>query len=398
MFRKILFWTHLVCGVVTGLVVVMMSFTGVVLTYERQMLAWAERDLRAEPAVGAERLPFDALVAAAEAARPGFETSAITVNADAAAPVQLGAGRSASLYVNGYTGEVLGEGAVGTREFFRSVTGWHRWFNAEGEQRAFWRAITGASNLAFLFLIFSGLYLWLPRTWRWFAFRTRLLFNPKPASGQARDYNWHHVIGIWSAIPLAVVVATASVFSYSWSNDLLYRTFGEEPPARRRGAAPTAAAERGGSAAAGMLARPGVVASMPTPEALLAAASRQLDEWRRITMDWPVPPDGDIRFTIDQGNGGQPQRRHTLVLERATGDVASWQPFASQTPARQARSWVRFLHTGEALGIAGQTIAGLVSLTSLVMVWTGLTLAYRRLIGAPLRKRRARMARPSSST
>lgn len=60
------------------------------------------------------------------------------------------------------------------------------------------------------------------------------------------------------------------------------------------------------------------------------------------------------------------------------------------TPGRQARSWARSLHTGEALGIIGQTIAGLVSLTSLVMVWTGFALAYRRLVVTPLRRRRAR--------
>jgi uncharacterized iron-regulated membrane protein len=56
---------------------------------------------------------------------------------------------------------------------------------------------------------------------------------------------------------------------------------------------------------------------------------------------------------------------------------------------------IRFLHTGEALGLAGQTVAGVVSLTSVVMVWTGLALAYRRLI-APLtnrfRRRRASAA------
>lgn len=53
---------------------------------------------------------------------------------------------------------------------------------------------------------------------------------------------------------------------------------------------------------------------------------------------------------------------------------------------------MRSLHTGAALGIIGQTIAGLVSLTSLVMVWTGLALAlaYRRLVVTPLRRRRAR--------
>ncbi|HEX6993647.1 MAG TPA: PepSY-associated TM helix domain-containing protein [Gammaproteobacteria bacterium] len=389
MFRKILFWTHLTCGVAAGLVIAMMSFTGVILTYERQLVEWAERDLRAEPPAGAARLPLDALVAAVRAGQPGFEPTSISVSADPAAPVQVSAGRAASVYVNGYSGEVLGEGAVGLREFFRTVTGWHRWFNAEGDSRAPWRAITGASNLAFLFLILSGLYLWLPRTWKWAMFRARLLFNPNATTGQARDYNWHHVIGIWTAIPLAVVVATATVFSYSWANDLLYRSFGEEPPARGRGGPPPAVSASESAAAGRITPAPG---SMLSPDALLARAAEHVDEWRRITMDWPVSPERGARFTIDRGNGGQPQKRHTLVLDPATGGVTSWEPFDSQTPGRQARSWVRFLHTGEALGIVGQTIAGLVSLTSLVMVWTGLALAYRRLVAAPLKRRRAARA------
>ena len=36
MVRSTIFWIHLVCGVATGLVVLMMSVTGVILTYERQ--------------------------------------------------------------------------------------------------------------------------------------------------------------------------------------------------------------------------------------------------------------------------------------------------------------------------------------------------------------------------
>jgi uncharacterized iron-regulated membrane protein len=49
---------------------------------------------------------------------------------------------------------------------------------------------------------------------------------------------------------------------------------------------------------------------------------------------------------------------------------------------------LRFLHTGEALGLAGQTIAGLVSLSSAIMVWTGLALAWRRLVRPQLRRHR----------
>ena len=41
-FRKTVFWAHLVTGVTAGLVVLMMSATGILLTYERQILAWVD--------------------------------------------------------------------------------------------------------------------------------------------------------------------------------------------------------------------------------------------------------------------------------------------------------------------------------------------------------------------
>jgi uncharacterized iron-regulated membrane protein len=43
MFRKTIFWLHLACGVSAGVVVLMMSVTGVVLTYERQAQVWEDR-------------------------------------------------------------------------------------------------------------------------------------------------------------------------------------------------------------------------------------------------------------------------------------------------------------------------------------------------------------------
>jgi uncharacterized iron-regulated membrane protein len=63
--------------------------------------------------------------------------------------------------------------------------------------------------------------------------------------------------------------------------------------------------------------------------------------------------------------------------------VRARQPFASQSPGQRTRSWIRFLHTGEALGLPGQIVASVASLASLVMIWTGLALAYRRLV-API--------------
>jgi uncharacterized iron-regulated membrane protein len=383
MVRTVIFWTHLVCGIATGLVVLMMSVTGVILTYERQMLAWPSRDFYADPPGAVARQPIDALLATAARTEPGFAATSIRISSDPRAPALLSAGRSGSRYLNTYTGEVLGEPPEsGMDEFFSAVTGWHRWFNASGESRATWRALTGISNLVFLFLIASGVYLWLPRVYKWAMFRAHLFFNRNALRGKARDYNWHHVLGFWTAIPLFIVVATATVFSYPWASDAVYRIFGEVPPAGR-GGPPQGPGPGDAEADATGTQQP----SLPL-DTLFARASTQVEDWQTITLTLPRPDATTVSFAIDQGDGGQPQLRHSLSLNAATGKTAAWEPFQSQTPGRQARLWVRFLHTGEALGLVGQTIAGFVSLTSVIMVWTGLALAWRRLI-VPLYRSRA---------
>ncbi len=119
------------------------------------------------------------------------------------------------------------------------MTDWHRWLAASGEYRTTGRAITGASNLAFLFLVLSGAYLWIPRTWAWRAVKQVIWFRGG-LPGKARDFNWHNTIGVWCVAPLALIVASGAVISYPWASNLVYRIVGEAPPAP---------AGRGGAAA-----------------------------------------------------------------------------------------------------------------------------------------------------
>ena len=66
LFRRLIFWCHLAAGLVAGSIVLVMSATGVLLTYERQITDRAEtRAFRAAPAdLGASRLAPSALIAA----------------------------------------------------------------------------------------------------------------------------------------------------------------------------------------------------------------------------------------------------------------------------------------------------------------------------------------------
>jgi uncharacterized iron-regulated membrane protein len=418
-FRTVLFWLHLIAGTVAGVVVLIMSVTGVLLMYEKQMIAWADtRSYQAgPPSPGAAPLPVETLLARVREERPNVTPATITRKADVNAPVAVGLGREGNIYVNAYTGAILGAGSQGTRDFFRSMTDWHRWLAMSGENRATGRAITGASNALFLFIVVSGLYLWFPRKWNWVQFRNVLWFRRRLPS-KARDFNWHNVVGFWSVVPLFVIVLSGVVISYPFAGNMVYRVVGEQPPAPQRpgaggpggpGGAPRAEGPRGegqrregaraeGGRAEGARAEGGrgegqrerggpAVVSLDGLNAAWTRAENQVTGWKSISLRVPTSAAMPAVFTIDQGYAGQPQKRGTLTLNRATGEIVRWETFDSLSRGRQLRSWLRFSHTGEYYGLIGQTIAGLVSAGGALLVYTGLALALRRFLA--WRKRRS---------
>src|SRR5262245_8606982 len=241
LFRKALFWCHLTVGVIAGLFILMMSVTGVLLTYERQIAYWADtRNYHvATPSPEATRLPVETLLARARETYPDLAITTVTVRSGATEPVAIGLagnpgagpGGGRTVFINPYTGVVLGEGSKRVRDFFHVVTDWHRWLGAHGASRNTARAITGACNLGFLFIVSSGIYLWWPRKRNWQQFKNILWFK-RGLPGRARDFNWHNVIGFWSFAPLFIVVLSAVVISYQWAGNLVYRVVGENPPPR----------------------------------------------------------------------------------------------------------------------------------------------------------------------
>lgn len=382
MFRRILFWLHLAAGCVAGLVILLMSATGVMLTYEKQMLAWLDRPPSVST-VGA-RLPVSGLAAAVREQRPELATSAtLTLRSDPASPAEVRAGREEMFYVDPYSGKILAKSPGNSRAVFQKITAWHRWMGVEGPGRATARAITGACNLCFLFIVVSGACLWLPRRWSRPAVCSVLLFR-LALSGKARDFNWHNVFGIWALVPLFFVVLTALPMSYSWANELLYTWTGTQPPpSPARG---TRRPEGGGRRERGEIGF-----ANTDLDKLWNRAQNQTPGWRTITARL-TPEGGTSTFTIDAGNGGQPQKRSTLTLHSATADVVRLETFADAPAGRRLRMWSRFVHTGEYYGVAGQTIAGLASFAGVMLVWTGKSLALRRFFAWRARRGRAAAA------
>ena len=59
-FRKAVFWVHLAAGLLAGLVIAIMCFTGTVIAFRGEIIDYAERDALhvTPPAPNAPRLPL----------------------------------------------------------------------------------------------------------------------------------------------------------------------------------------------------------------------------------------------------------------------------------------------------------------------------------------------------
>jgi uncharacterized iron-regulated membrane protein len=381
--RTAVFWTHLAIGLAAGLVILVMSVSGLLLTYERQILAWAERDYRSTPAPDAVRLPLETLVATAADTVAETPPSRLTVEADPRAPVAVSLGRREAIYLDPYTGAVAGGGSERARALFRAVTAWHRWLGAEGERRGVARAVTGAANLLFFLLLLTGSYLWLPRIWSWRRLRNVSWFR-RGLDGRARDFNWHSVFGLWMVLPLVIVVGSGVVISYSWAGDLLYRVAGESPPARgRSGGPPPRAGAAGGEVAAAEVAA-GVAAGVSEAASLdevWQIARDRVPDWQSASLRLPEAAGEPVEITLYRGLRARPDLRVQLAVDPVARQVVRFEPYAAQSRGRRLRTWVRWLHTGEAGGVAGQTLAGIACGATVVLIWTGFALSWRRFFG-----------------
>ncbi len=404
MIRKIVFRLHLSVAAAIGAVVLMLAATGVILSLEGTVTGLAERR-HFVAAAETPPLPPAALVQAAEAWGAGQGTpltaTSLRYRSHPRAPVRVDAGRELHVYVDPYRGEVLGHGPGALERFFTAVHDLHRWFAVPSGSVRRARAITGAVNVAFLFLLVTGPFLWLPSRFTKRALANVLMFQ-RGARGAWRDLNWHQVIGIWTVVPLAVIAVTGAVTSYPAVADRVYPVVGQVVSGGRWGGGVGGEVQAGGVSGEPDDAQPGAdsaaeVAGSAQPsgvvglgdraagqdsadlEAALRVAGGWVGNWQSLTLMLPRPRAEEVSVEVRGGGTGQPQKTGTLTLDAATGSPLSWETFADEPAGRRAQEFLRYAHTGEYWGVAGRLIAALCSLAATLMVWTGLALALRRL-------------------
>lgn len=378
-FRKIIFWLHLFAGLIAGGVIAVMSATGIGIAFEEEILRWYDRKvsrIETTPEKGKAPLTLVELKQLVEVARPEFQVTSVTVHRDPIRTWEFYAGREGPLYVDPFTGAMHESRSHGAHEVIHTLEEWHRWLGDGEGVGSIGGLVTGTGNLMFVVACVSGLYLWFPRRWGRRALRplVGLKFGYK---GKARDFNWHNVFGFWSFPVLLVLGVTAVAISFEWGHRLVFTVAGEDAPKSRN---------------YGMMAVAPPVMPVPpegTPRLSLEAAfdhvAMAFPDWESITFEQLPSISGTVAEPLEFGvtlPDHMPSRAYVPVkTDPFTGEILQAVRFQDRSPGLQARVWMRFLHTGGAFGLPGKIIASLACLASLILVWTGFALSWRRFFG-----------------
>lgn len=213
LFLKLNAWLHLWLGIISGIIVVILSITGCILVFEQEIRQFSNPWLHVEKQ--GEQLPPSVLYKAVSTALPDKEIYSVWYHGENRT-AHFNLNSDSLVYVNPYTAEVVA--MVDHEDFFHFIEEghFHLWLPEKiGDP------IVGWGTFIFFFLLISGLIMWWPKRWN-----KKEVDNSFKVKWKARfkrlNYDLHNVLGFYSLILALVIAITGLVMSFSWFNNGVY--------------------------------------------------------------------------------------------------------------------------------------------------------------------------------
>ena len=246
--RKIFRNIHLWLSVPFGILITLICFSGAALVFEKEVMELCHRELYFVKKVEAAPLPMEQLMTKVAATLPdSVSVTGVNISSDPerAYQVTLSKPRRASMYVDQYTGEIMGK--YERASFFNFMFRMHRWLLDSMKQDGgiFWgKMIVGTSTLMFVFVLISGVVVWWPRTRKALKNSLKIVAN----KGWRRFwYDLHVAGGMYALVFLLAMALTGLTWSFQWYRTGFYKTFGVEvQPSMGHGNAAANATAKGG--------------------------------------------------------------------------------------------------------------------------------------------------------
>ncbi|MCJ8208697.1 PepSY domain-containing protein [Mucilaginibacter sp. RS28] len=232
-------WLHLWIGLVTGVIVVIVSVSGCILVFEDELFDLFHKDLVYVNKTGPARPVSELLKNVKKVTGPKKDITDIRINADdksyifTASKVNKHNDINLSyfsqfkyrdeVYVNPYTGKVLG--VIDTRyEFFNVTEQLHRQLLLV---KPVGSVVIGCCILLFLVMLITGFILWLPKNIRQLKKSLSVKWSAK---WKRVNYDLHNSFGFY-VLPVAIIIAvTGLTWSFKWWEKGIYKALGSSKP------------------------------------------------------------------------------------------------------------------------------------------------------------------------
>ena len=358
--REFLFDVHLWLGLGSGIVIVLLCFTGFILALQPVLKASTNKEVRYRAAPEATILPLEQMVAQVT---NKTAASALEIPADPKLNWKLYEGRNA-IYIDPATGETLGQEGAFLDGLYRTSFRLHRWLLLDS---SIGRPITGVATLFFLVILVSGLILWFQKCWnKW---RRGLLLKRK-VGWKRLNYDLHLVLGFYTLIPL-FIMGFSGLF---WSNRpifnrVVYAVLDQTSPPERGGRQNR---RRGG--------QDEQVRNYQLPYSQILASVSPADSKGSIRIDFPAQGDKTLSVSVTRPAGfWSVPGRDRYTVDSTSGEIVESDLFADKTRAEKFLSQIKAIHIGEVWGNFSLVLYLIASFLGTTLPITGVVMWWNRV-------------------
>jgi uncharacterized iron-regulated membrane protein len=363
--KKIIHQIHLVLGLASGLVVLVVSLTGCLYVFEEEVRDWTQAHylyVRPESRV---KLPVSEAVALAQQAFPGEKVTQVRWKTGPEHALLVRTQRNQLISLNPYSGAVLGVRDMDT-DFLSVVEHLHTslLLGSVGKEIVRWNV------LIFFVLLISGLVLWFPANAKFLRQAFALRWTGR---WRKLNYDFHRIGGFYLAWVLLPIALSGIWWGFDSAKDFVYWATGS--PARYRDKV-VSAPPRASSPwrpVRYVAAQPS--GSTPPEKARLQhcfdQAAALAPGYRQAFVSLPQDSLATIRVLFRYPYTSLVRDQSQFHFDQYTGQLLRADPYQAYSVADKVRSSNYDLHTGRMFGLGGKVLAFLASLFAASLPITG---------------------------
>lgn len=401
--RKIFRNIHLWLSVPFGILITLICFSGAALVFEKEVMELCHRELYFVKKVEAAPLPMEQLMTKVAATLPdSVSVTGVNISSDPerAYQVTLSKPRRASMYVDQYTGEIMGK--YERAPFFNFMFRMHRWLLDSMKQDGgiFWgKMIVGTSTLMFVFVLISGIVVWWPRTRKALKNSLKIVAN----KGWRRFwYDLHVAGGMYALVFLLAMALTGLTWSFQWYRTGFYKTFGVEvQPSMGHGNAAANATAKGGKreeSPEGRSGRPGNRGEKPEgrgehSESREGRKRSPYTNWQQVyeqlaeaNPDYKLISVSDGSASVALPRFGNQRGTDRYKFNPRNGEITETTLYKDLDNSGKIRGWIYSVHVGSWGGMLTRILTFIAALVGASLPLTGYYLWIRRLMKRKIKR------------